>query len=83
MNRTIPSATSRLSQLAWTVAAFVLLTRPLSADDGSRAEMPAPHRSLLERHCFSCHGAETQEGSVRLDDLPLAIADVQSQGVSP
>lgn len=40
--------------------------------------MPPQHRGLLERHCFACHNAETQEGTVRLDDLPLEIVDVKS-----
>ena len=45
---------------------------------GPVAVMPAQHRRLLERHCFTCHDAETQEGSVRLDDLPLEINDVRT-----
>ncbi len=78
MTPKIPSATSRLSQLAWVATIFVLLAQPVWADNASRAAMPASHRQLLERHCFGCHDADTQEGSVRLDDLPLAIADVQT-----
>ena len=45
---------------------------------GPVAVMPAQHRRLFEQHCFKCHNAETQEGSVRLDDLPLEISDVRT-----
>ncbi|MCX7411852.1 MAG: DUF1592 domain-containing protein [Planctomycetia bacterium] len=55
-----------------------LLTQSASAVNVPRAEMPASHRLLLEQHCFACHDAETQEGSVRLDDLPLSIADIET-----
>jgi hypothetical protein len=34
------------------------------------------HRPVLEAHCQKCHGAETQESGVRVDDLPLAIDTV-------
>jgi hypothetical protein len=73
-----PETKSRVSQLAWGAAATVFLTQPALPGDAPRAVMPASHRTLLEQHCFGCHGAETQEGSVRLDDLPLAITDVQT-----
>lgn len=42
------------------------------------AAMNARHRTLLNSHCVKCHGAERQEGKVRLDDLPLAIADIET-----
>ena len=38
-----------------------------------RAEMDAEHKALLRTHCEQCHGADTQESGVRVDDLPLVI----------
>ncbi len=38
-----------------------------------QATIDARHRQLLEVHCQRCHGAETQESGVRVDDLPLTI----------
>jgi mono/diheme cytochrome c family protein len=74
----ILSMKSRLTQLAWSATVVALLTQPASAVNVPRAEMAASHRLLLEQHCFGCHNAETQEGSVRLDNLPLSIADIQT-----
>jgi mono/diheme cytochrome c family protein len=74
----IPEPNNTFSHLVWSAAAAVLFLPPASANDAPRAVMPASHRLLLEQHCFGCHNAEAQEGSVRLDDLPLAITDVQT-----
>ena len=38
-----------------------------------QAAIDVRHRQLLEVHCQRCHGAETQESGVRVDDLPLTI----------
>lgn len=43
-----------------------------------RAAVDERHRHLLEMHCQKCHGPESQEGQVRLDNLPLAITTVES-----
>lgn len=42
------------------------------------AVLKPQHRALLETHCQSCHGAEKQKGSFRLDDLSFTITDLQS-----
>ena len=41
-----------------------------------QAKLDARHVELLKTNCFSCHGADTQEASVRLDNLPLAIGTI-------
>lgn len=38
-----------------------------------RAAIHERHRPVLAAHCQQCHGAETQESGVRLDDLPFTI----------
>ena len=50
----------------WFATAQGLLAAP-------RAEMDAGHKELLRTHCQQCHGADTQESGVRVDDLPLVI----------
>lgn len=40
--------------------------------------MPGEHRALLKTHCYQCHNADKQKGRVRLDDLPLTIANVET-----
>jgi hypothetical protein len=41
-----------------------------------RAQMGANHREFLTANCGRCHDANEANGGVRLDDLPLEIADV-------
>ena len=41
-----------------------------------RAEVGAGHLPLLAAHCGKCHGAETRESGVRVDDLPPVIDTV-------
>ena len=41
-----------------------------------RAVIDERHRPLLEAHCQRCHGSDTQESGVRVDDLPLTIDTV-------
>ena len=63
--------------VALTLATMFLAVSP-AALAAPTVAMPAQHRELLRQHCFSCHDADTQEGTVRLDDLPLAITDVKT-----
>ncbi len=42
------------------------------------AVMDEKHRVLFREHCVSCHGPEKQKGKFRVDDLPLAITDVET-----
>ena len=56
-------------------AAFFLLF-PLAAYAADPA-MPQKHRALFKEHCLSCHGPEKQKGKFRVDDLPLAITNVE------
>jgi mono/diheme cytochrome c family protein len=36
------------------------------------------HKPLLNMYCVKCHGAETQEGKFRLDDLPFVISNIET-----
>ena len=36
------------------------------------------HRTLLKEHCEGCHGADKQKGKFRVDDLSLAVNDLQT-----
>jgi mono/diheme cytochrome c family protein len=56
-------------------AAFFLLF-PLAVHAADPA-MPEKHRALFKEHCVSCHGPEKQKGKFRVDDLPLAITNVE------
>ena len=38
----------------------------------------AKHQALLNTYCVKCHGADKQEAKVRLDTLPLVIADIET-----
>ena len=50
---------------------------PARADSSvARAKMEPVHNAFLAAHCFRCHNDSEQNGGVRLDDLPLAIADI-------
>ncbi len=40
--------------------------------------MPDKHRALFKEHCVLCHGPEKQKGQFRVDDLPLAITNVET-----
>lgn len=44
--------------------------------DPPAAALTEPHRTFLATHCQGCHGPEKQKGRFRVDDLPLAIADL-------
>ena len=57
-----------------------LVPLPALAEAGAppRAALEQRHVGLLRQHCYTCHDATTQEGTVRLDDLPLEIADVRT-----
>jgi mono/diheme cytochrome c family protein len=48
----------------------------LAAQAAPRAEVDPRHLPLLATHCQHCHGPETQESGVRVDDLPAVIDSV-------
>lgn len=71
----------RMSKLKKTSAAFIFIVAALSLSPQLFAQQPAAFRiapavkALLENHCSSCHGEDSQEGNVRFDTLgamPLA-----------
>ena len=49
---------------------------PARAADTAAGTMPERHRDFLAKNCQGCHGAEKQKGRFRVDDLPLALADL-------
>jgi len=50
---------------------------PIVAASAADPAMPEKHRALFKEHCVSCHGPEKQKGKFRVDDLPLAITNVE------
>jgi mono/diheme cytochrome c family protein len=55
------------------LSVFLVPSVLLAADPA----MPEKHRALFKEHCVSCHGPEKQKGKFRVDDLPLAITNVE------
>jgi hypothetical protein len=49
-----------------------------AAAAAATAEVNSSHQAFFAAHCMKCHSEKTQEGSVRLDDLPFAIATVET-----
>jgi len=49
-----------------------------AAAAAATAEVNASHQAFFAAHCTKCHSEKTQEGGVRLDDLPFAIATVET-----
>jgi hypothetical protein len=43
----------------------------------SATQMSQSHTAFLKANCLSCHSADRQEGSVRLDDMPFNVATVE------
>lgn len=50
-------------------ALLVSLLLPATAALGAEFDFKKDVRSILEAHCFSCHGTEKQKGDVRFDTL--------------
>ena len=67
-----------LFMLMLLVASVALVAPAAAAAADARAHMPEQHRGLLKEHCQKCHGPDTQEGRVRVDDLPLSIDAVET-----
>ena len=49
-----------------------------AAEKPSAASLDTRHRELLGEHCLRCHGPEKQKGKFRVDDLPLAVTDLET-----
>ncbi len=69
-----PFVKRTLALLPFVLLAF-LATAASPAQPGA---MPERHRDFLKTNCQGCHGPEKQKGKFRVDDLPLAIADLQT-----
>lgn len=60
---------SQISRLLVVTGLTGILSTPMSAEEPAR---------FLSTHCVSCHGAETQEAGLRVDQLPEDLSDRQS-----
>ena len=40
-------------------------------------QIPEKQRTLINDHCVSCHGAEKQKGTFRIDELPFTITTLE------
>jgi mono/diheme cytochrome c family protein len=49
-----------------------------AAEEAPRAVVPPQHAALLRDSCAKCHGEVKQEGTFRVDDLPLTIDTVET-----
>lgn len=66
---------------AWFAMAVIVIGAATTARGElsvTRAVVSEHHRQFLTSHCQRCHGEAVREGGVRLDDLPLEIADLQT-----
>lgn len=54
----------------------ILLLSASLAHAATEAVMPEAHRVFFKTYCVSCHNADKQKGTTRLDDIPFVIADV-------
>lgn len=68
---------SRRDGCSWLVAGALVVATAAAAEpvDFSREIQP-----ILAKRCLSCHGPDTQEAGLRLDDRPSATAKLDSGG---
>lgn len=57
-------------------AVGAVLAAAVAAAAGPTASLADAHRAFFAANCLQCHGADTAEAGVRLDDIPLAIDTV-------
>jgi len=50
----------------------------MASGAAATAKVNSSHQAFFASHCTKCHSEKTQEGSVRLDDLPFDIATVET-----
>lgn len=64
-----------LSLIASGICVAASTIQPLAAEPATTAsEFNERIRPFLSKHCFQCHGKDSQEGDFRLDTLPLSFA---------
>jgi len=61
-----------------TVAALGLVVAALSVAHAESVDFSREIQPLLAKRCFSCHGPDTQEGGLRLDDAATATRELDS-----
>lgn len=67
----------RVAFAGTTAVLLALHASSLFAAGIPQAVFAEKHRAVLKDHCVSCHGAETQEGKFRVDDLPFTITTIE------
>ena len=68
-----------LARPAWIVSLGCALFTP-TASAAEPVDFSREIQPLLARRCFSCHGPDTQEAGLRLDERPAATAELDSGG---
>lgn len=53
-------------------------TKAKAEDLATSVRMPTRYSALLKKFCFECHGSETQEGNVDLQQLSFDLATLKS-----
>jgi mono/diheme cytochrome c family protein len=61
-----------------TVAALGLVVAALSVAHAESVDFSREIQPLLAKRCFSCHGPDTQEGGLRLDDAATATRELDN-----
>jgi mono/diheme cytochrome c family protein len=59
-------------------ALLLILALQHAAAAPPQAAVNERHKPLLNTYCVKCHGAETQEGKFRVDELPFVITDIET-----
>jgi len=69
-------ATVQQARLALVAACLACV--PFASVVAATATVDARHTAFFTAHCLKCHGAEKQEGGVRLDTLSFAVETVET-----
>jgi len=67
----------RVAFAGTTAVLLALHASSLFAAGIPQAVLAEKHRAVLKDHCVSCHGAENQKGTFRVDDLPFTITTIE------
>ncbi|MBA4189274.1 MAG: hypothetical protein C0467_14855 [Planctomycetaceae bacterium] len=57
---------------------MVVAPSAVAAENDTHAVVPERQRAFLQAHCQKCHDAKVQKGKFRVDDLPFAIANIET-----
>ena len=67
-----------LRETSWLCVVLIVMVLKGSTTHAANpnVRMPRQHQSFLKTHCYSCHDESSEEGGVRLDNIPFAISDI-------